>query len=69
MKCGLVKNGYMAVRKSCDDGHEWLDMESLACILPLCEMQARGLDQNIPTFAKDNPVVRFVGIEIKEVVI
>jgi hypothetical protein len=44
-----------AIRKT--EGHEWVDFNTVSGIRSVCEMLAREIDDKIPSWAKDNPVV------------
>jgi len=57
---------FAAVRKSIDDGHEWIDTGTSSFNLDLCRQQIKKSDDFIPYFAKDNPVIRVSQFELKE---
>lgn len=61
-----IKNcvGYIPIRQSLDDKHYWLDMSCLSSSRESCIYLTETLNQRIPDWAKDNPVVEIRRVEI-----
>jgi len=60
-----IEERYVAVRKT--EGREWFDLENTISLLSKeSKKQANALDQKIPHWSKDNPVVRIAKIYISE---
>ncbi len=57
-----------AIRKSTEDGHEWLDTGTLSHSREHSAELAAATDRNCgPMWAKDSPVVRVVLLRIEEI--
>jgi len=56
----LRKTVYLAIRKSTDDGHEWMDTSTISVLVHQAGDIARRHDREVPQWAVCNPVVRLV---------
>jgi hypothetical protein len=56
---------YFAVRKS--DRKEWIDVNTWGYVIQSAKSKVKETDENIPHWAKDNPVVRYAQFQLKEV--
>jgi hypothetical protein len=45
---------FAAIRKSADDGHEWIDTSTITYLSELSLVLAKDTDAKIPYYAKDN---------------
>ena len=54
---------YLAVRKSADDGHEFVDVGSCSHGADICKLKADEDDAKVPAWAGANRVVRIVRVE------
>lgn len=64
----VERNGYAAIRKATDDGHEWMDMETYGFDHQDVQRRADQQAKNVPGWAKANPIVRISKVVIKEVI-
>lgn len=62
----LGSTNWVTIRRCSDDGHEFMDLNTVSCEREHCTMLAgRSTDGN-PVWAKDNPVVRFAKVRLTE---
>jgi len=47
------------------NGEDWIDIHSLSNDKMDCQMKAHQMNQDIPAWAKDNPINSFEKVEIK----
>ncbi len=58
---------FAAIRRN-DEGKEWIDIDTISCLLPVSENKAERENKACgPIWVKDNPVIRYAHIEIKEI--
>jgi len=55
---------YFAVRKA--DGNEWIDVNSWGYVLVTTQEKSREVNERLPQWAKDNPVVRYAQFSLVE---
>ena len=60
-------NGFGAVRKARDDGHEWFDYGTIAFDRQEAMQKAKTINKQCGVmWANDNPVIRFATIKVSE---
>lgn len=57
---------YIAIRKAADTGKEWFDTDTLSVLPGETYRKARALNERLPIWGKDNPVVRIVKVMFVE---
>jgi hypothetical protein len=57
---------YAAIRKCCDDGHEWIDTDTLSYLLDCSQQSVMRTAEKIPLWHENNPVVRYARIRLNE---
>ena len=61
----LTSKNYVAIRKN--EVHEWIDISTLDLSYELTKCKVHKWDLELPQWAKANPVIRIVEVEISEV--
>ena len=56
---------YFTVRKT--DNKEWIDVNSWGYLLQTAQYKAKKTDQEIPSWSKDNKVVRYAQFKLTEI--
>ena len=54
---------WAAIRET--DGEQWIDISSLSGNREVCESKTISMNNRIPHWAKDNPIIRFTKVEVK----
>ena len=60
----LQKTSWAAIRQCEDDGHEWIDIDSLGSCRAAVDRKVEETRNVIPHWDDANPVVRIVPVEI-----
>ena len=55
---------YIAMRKSVEDGHTWLDTESLSDDLETCKTKSHKWDKRMPGWVSANPVYAYAECKV-----
>lgn len=66
MKETIQKEAWTAIRLNKNSGREWLDRNSVGYDKQGSEEKVKTIDDAIPQWDKENPVVRIVEVMIKE---
>lgn len=57
---------YVVVRRTADDGREWIDNETFSCLYEHALTKAHRMDAVIPQWALANPVARVIRCDVTE---
>lgn len=57
---------YVAIRKDTDSEKEWMDSGAFGISIESVQRKVKEVDEAIPHWAKDNPVVRIVEVKAIE---
>ena len=60
----MTKTAYVARRKGMFD---WLDVDTISVSLELAQEKAKDMDEHLPEWSKDFPVLGFSRVEITEI--
>jgi hypothetical protein len=63
----VSSENWVAIRRCSDDGHEFMDLNTVSCEREHCTMLAERSTESNPVWAKANPVVRFSVVDINEI--